>query len=174
MSLFGQLTQTAKYPVAMAGMTGGSLDQFDVNAQCVVETAAIEFGTFCSKNNGGADKVHTPASANDVTKYGIGFAKRDASHGFGSITGATVDDYAIGQAIPVVKAGPGMWVQVAAGITPAFGDSVYVRYGGTDNGKISNAAGTSGTAGALYPQGRVEKFDSSTGLAYISLNNVGS
>jgi len=51
---------------------------------------------------------------------------------------------------------------------------VYVRYGGTDNGKISNAAGTAGTAGALWPQGRVEKFDSSTGLAYISMNNVGS
>jgi len=175
MSLFGQTTQTAQYSVALAGLCAGAPDQFDINAQCVVETNPIEFGTFASRNTA-ADKAHPPTTANDVLLYGLGFAKRDASHGFGALNSGdpSVDDYAVGQAIPVVKKGPGMWVKVAAGITPAFGDSVYVRYGATDRGMVSNAAGSAGTAGQILPACRFEDVSkvATLGIALISMNNA--
>lgn len=173
MSLFGQTTQTAQYPAALAGLWAGAPDQFDVNAQCLVETNPIEFGTYASKSTT-ADKVHPPTTADDVLLYGMGFAKRDTGHAFGSVIGANVDDYAVGQAIPVVKKGPGMWVKVAAGITPAFGDSVYVRYGATDRGMVSNAEGSAGTAGQILPACRFEDVSkvATLGIALISMNNA--
>ncbi len=166
MALFGQLTQSAQYEKALAGLTRGAPEQFDVNAQCLVETTAIEFGTYAARSTT-ADKVHPPTTADDVLLYGIGFARRDASKGYNGST-----DYAVGDAIPVVKSGPGMWVKVAAGVTPVFSDPVYVRYGATDRGKLAVAAGSGATAGQILPNCRVERYESALGLAFISMNNA--